>query len=71
MINPPNPHDDGSKSLWVVLGIPCMQGDLLQVQLHPHVDSAASNVDFYQKFSRFDAKPDNVLELWDNFGRRG
>ena len=54
VINPPNPHDDGSKSLWVVLSIPCMQGDLLQVQLHPHVDSAASNVEFLSK----------VLEIW-------
>ena len=48
-----------------------MQSDLLQIQLHPHVDRAAGNVDFSQKFSRFYTKPDNVLELWDNFGRRG
>ena len=44
MTNPPNPHDDSSKSLWVVLGVPRMQRDLLQVQLHPHVHRAADNV---------------------------
>ena len=69
MTNPPNPHDDGSKSLWVVLGVPRMQRDLLQVQLHPHVHRAAANVN---KSSRaLTNKPDNVLQLWDNFRRCG
>ena len=36
----PDPHDHGSKPLGVVLGIPGMQGDLLQIQLAAHVDSA-------------------------------
>ena len=29
--NAPNSHNNGSKSLWIILGVPGVQGDLLQV----------------------------------------
>ena len=40
----PDPHDDSGKPLGVVLGVPRVQRDLLQVQLHSHVDRAGGDV---------------------------
>ena len=36
----PDSHDDGCESLGVELGVPGVQGDLLEVELDAHVDSA-------------------------------
>ena len=67
----PDPHDDSGKSLGVVLGIPCVQRDLLQVQLHSHVDRARGDVEFKLKAKNIKegkaTRPDNVLELRNNF----
>jgi hypothetical protein len=35
-----NTHDDGSETLWIVLGITCVQGDGLQVKASGEVDSS-------------------------------
>ena len=45
----PDPHDDSSKPLGVVLGVPRVQRNLLQVQLHSHVDRAGGDVEFKLK----------------------
>ena len=64
----PDPHDDSGKPLGVVLGIPRVQGDLLQVQLHSHVDRAGGDEKLKLNVKEGKAsKPDNVLELRNNF----
>ena len=59
----PDPHDDSGKPLGVVLGIPRVQRDLLQVQLHSHVDRAGGDVKFKLKLkmSRKAKQPDLTM----------